>query len=162
MTHAPISEDGVPFAVFALERLMFIRALEKACWDLSVGRSRRSSVRFIFALARRLCRWAHVPPCRPVGLGQDHRDLPRSRMGPRGGLSPASDLGEICHRQSGINGGWALPRGARRSGLHQRLRGRWWHRIPCRGMKKSGHGREKGFEALYELAAMKTLAVKHG
>ncbi|WP_315771350.1 MULTISPECIES: aldehyde dehydrogenase family protein [unclassified Bradyrhizobium] len=34
--------------------------------------------------------------------------------------------------------------------------------LPFGGMKKSGHGREKGFEALYELAAMKTLIVKHG
>ncbi|MGB8609121.1 aldehyde dehydrogenase family protein, partial [Bradyrhizobium sp.] len=34
--------------------------------------------------------------------------------------------------------------------------------LPFGGMKKSGHGREKGFEALYELAAMKTLVIKHG
>ncbi|MGY4303282.1 aldehyde dehydrogenase (NAD+) [Bradyrhizobium sp. USDA 4369] len=34
--------------------------------------------------------------------------------------------------------------------------------LPFGGMKRSGHGREKGFEALYELAAMKTLIVKHG
>jgi aldehyde dehydrogenase (NAD+) len=34
--------------------------------------------------------------------------------------------------------------------------------LPFGGMKKSGQGREKGFEALYELAAMKTLVVKHG
>lgn len=34
--------------------------------------------------------------------------------------------------------------------------------LPFGGMKKSGHGREKGFAALYEFAAMKTLVVKHG
>jgi aldehyde dehydrogenase (NAD+) len=34
--------------------------------------------------------------------------------------------------------------------------------LPFGGMKKSGHGREKGFEALYEMAAMKTLVIKHG
>lgn len=34
--------------------------------------------------------------------------------------------------------------------------------LPFGGMKKSGHGREKGFEALYEFGAMKTLVVKHG
>ncbi|GLH79791.1 aldehyde dehydrogenase [Bradyrhizobium sp. SSBR45G] len=34
--------------------------------------------------------------------------------------------------------------------------------LPFGGMKKSGHGREKGFEALYEFGAMKTLIVKHG
>jgi hypothetical protein len=36
-TRAPISEDDVPFALFALERMMFIRAFDKACWDLSAG-----------------------------------------------------------------------------------------------------------------------------
>ena len=30
------------------------------------------------------------------------------------------------------------------------------------GMKKSGHGREKGFEALYEFGVLKTLVIKHG
>ena len=34
--------------------------------------------------------------------------------------------------------------------------------LPFGGMKKSGHGREKGFEALYDLSAMKTLVVRHG
>ncbi len=34
--------------------------------------------------------------------------------------------------------------------------------LPFGGMKKSGHGREKGFEALYDLAEMKTLVIKHG
>jgi len=33
--------------------------------------------------------------------------------------------------------------------------------LPFGGMKKSGHGREKGFEALYEFGAMKTLIIKH-
>lgn len=34
--------------------------------------------------------------------------------------------------------------------------------LPFGGMKGSGHGREKGFAALYGFAAMKTVAVKHG
>jgi aldehyde dehydrogenase (NAD+) len=33
--------------------------------------------------------------------------------------------------------------------------------LPFGGMKKSGHGREKGFEALYEFGALKTLVVRH-
>jgi aldehyde dehydrogenase (NAD+) len=34
--------------------------------------------------------------------------------------------------------------------------------LPFGGMKGSGHGREKGFAALYGFAALKTVAVKHG
>lgn len=34
--------------------------------------------------------------------------------------------------------------------------------LPFGGVKASGHGREKGFEALYGFATMKTVAIKHG
>ena len=34
--------------------------------------------------------------------------------------------------------------------------------LPFGGVKKSGHGREKGFEALYGFAALKTVSVYHG
>ena len=33
--------------------------------------------------------------------------------------------------------------------------------LPFGGMKKSGHGREKGFEAMYEFSTLKTLIIKH-
>ncbi|MDH3663572.1 MAG: aldehyde dehydrogenase family protein [Alphaproteobacteria bacterium] len=33
--------------------------------------------------------------------------------------------------------------------------------LPFGGMKKSGHGREKGFQALYDFSAVRTLVVKH-
>lgn len=33
--------------------------------------------------------------------------------------------------------------------------------LPFGGMKKSGHGREKGFEALYEFSTLRTLIIKH-
>ncbi|HXV30246.1 MAG TPA: aldehyde dehydrogenase family protein, partial [Sinorhizobium sp.] len=34
--------------------------------------------------------------------------------------------------------------------------------LPFGGMKGSGHGREKGFEALYGFSAVKTVAIRHG
>jgi aldehyde dehydrogenase (NAD+) len=33
--------------------------------------------------------------------------------------------------------------------------------LPFGGVKHSGHGREKGFEALYGFSALKTVAIKH-
>lgn len=33
--------------------------------------------------------------------------------------------------------------------------------LPFGGMKKSGHGREKGFEALYDMSTLRTLVFKH-
>ena len=34
--------------------------------------------------------------------------------------------------------------------------------MPFGGVKSSGHGREKGFEALYGFSVTKTIAFKHG
>jgi len=94
MTRSTISEDDIPFALFALERMMFIRAFEKARWDLSAGGT-AGDHRFDLSL-----RWprgrAGGRRCRLVGSGQGHRDLPRPRMGSRGGpfagLSSRRDL----------------------------------------------------------------------
>jgi aldehyde dehydrogenase (NAD+) len=34
--------------------------------------------------------------------------------------------------------------------------------LPFGGVKHSGHGREKGFEALYGFTSLKTVVFKHG
>ena len=34
--------------------------------------------------------------------------------------------------------------------------------LPFGGVKSSGYGREKGFEALYGFTTLKTVAIKHG
>ena len=34
--------------------------------------------------------------------------------------------------------------------------------LPFGGVKHSGHGREKGFEALYAFTTLKTVAIRHG
>lgn len=34
--------------------------------------------------------------------------------------------------------------------------------LPFGGIRKSGHGREKGFEALYEFSTIKTIVNHHG
>ncbi len=34
--------------------------------------------------------------------------------------------------------------------------------LPFGGFKRSGHGREKGFEALYDMSATKTIVFNHG
>jgi len=33
--------------------------------------------------------------------------------------------------------------------------------LPFGGLKRSGHGREKGFEALYHMSATKTVVFRH-
>jgi aldehyde dehydrogenase (NAD+) len=56
-------------------------------------------------------------------------------------LAKALEAGQVFINNYGAGGGVELPFG---------------------GVKHSGHGREKGFEALYHFSALKTVAVRHG
>ncbi len=50
-----------------------------------------------------------------------------------------------------------------RAGVRQQLRRRRRHRAALRRRQgQSGHGREKGFEALYGFSTLKTVAIHHG
>ena len=98
MTRSTISEDDIPFGLFALERMMFIRAFEKACWDLSAG----AEPAIIGSI--HLCAGQEAVS---VGAGAALSDPDKVIATYRGhgwaleaGLSPAV-LGEICDRQSG-------------------------------------------------------------
>jgi len=105
MTYAPISENDVPFALLALERMMFIRAFEKACWDLSAG----AQPAIIGSI--HLCAGQEAVPVGACAALADSDKIIATYRGHgwalESGLSPASVLGEICLRQSGINGGRA-------------------------------------------------------
>ena len=63
------------------------------------------------------------------------------RSGSRQGLRPSRRAGQVFVNGYGAGGGIELPFG---------------------GFKKSGHGREKGFEALYDMSATKTIVFNHG
>ncbi|MBI5265553.1 MAG: aldehyde dehydrogenase family protein [Bradyrhizobium sp.] len=79
-----------------------------------------------------------ISNCTPYGLvaGVWTADLGRSMR-----LSRKIQVGQVFVNNYGAGGGIELPFG---------------------GMKGSGHGREKGFEALYGFGALKTVTIRHG
>ena len=86
----------------------------------------------------------------------------------RGRRDPASPTAPITASSPASGRGRRPPDAARpalqgRPGLRQLLRRRRRHRTALRRRQgKSGHGREKGFEALYEFSTTKTVAISHG
>jgi aldehyde dehydrogenase (NAD+) len=73
------------------------------------------------------------------GLRPGGRRLDARRQ-PRAALARKLQCGQVFINNYGAGGGIELPFG---------------------GVKHSGHGREKGFEALYGFSTLKTVAIKH-
>ena len=79
-----------------------------------------------------------IANCTPYGLAAG---VWTSNLGRSMRLSRKIQSGQVFVNNYGAGGGVELPFG---------------------GMKGSGHGREKGFEALYAFGALKTVTIKHG
>ena len=77
----------------------------------------------------------HLAKWRAGGRARSHSQLDEMRM------AKALKGGQVFINNYGAGGGVELPFG---------------------GVGASGHGREKGFEALYGFSQLKTVAAKHG
>jgi 2-oxoisovalerate dehydrogenase E1 component len=105
MNFKPIPNDQIPFALDALRRMMFIRAFEQRCWDLSISKTP------LIAGSVHLCAGQEAIP---VGACAALTAVDRVIATYRGhgwaleaGLDAESVFAEICHRESGVNGGRA-------------------------------------------------------
>lgn len=100
---APVSPNDASFALSALRRMMFVRAFERACWDLS------STNPPVIAGSLHLCAGQEAIP---VGACAALTDVDRIIATYRGhgwalesGLDVETVLAEVCQRAAGVNGG---------------------------------------------------------
>ncbi|WP_212525181.1 aldehyde dehydrogenase family protein [Actibacterium sp. MT2.3-13A] len=118
----------------------------------------------------------YVAPALLAGLSPDHRLARDEIFGPVQALIPFEDEEEAVAIANGTDYGlvaaiWSRD-GARQMRLARRLRAGQVFvnnygagggvELPFGGVGKSGHGREKGFEALYGFSVLKTVAARHG
>ena len=118
----------------------------------------------------------YVAPTLLAGVGPDHRLAQDEIFGPVQAVIPFDTEEEAVAIANGTAYGlvasvWS-ENGARQMRLAKRLRAGQVFlnnygagggvELPFGGTGKSGHGREKGFEALYGFSALKTVAAHHG
>lgn len=118
----------------------------------------------------------YVAPTLLAGPGPDHPLAQDEIFGPAQVVIPFADEDEAVAIANGTPYGlvasvWSQS-GARQMRLAKRLRAGQVFlnnygagggvELPFGGVGKSGHGREKGFEALYGFSSLKTVAARHG
>ena len=118
----------------------------------------------------------YFAPALIAGVDPGHRLAQEEIFGPVQVVIPFADEDEAVAIANGVNYGlvagvWTRD-GARQLRLARRLQAGQVFinnygagggvELPFGGVKQSGHGREKGFEALYGFTTLKTVAVKHG
>ena len=118
----------------------------------------------------------YVPPTLVAGVNPAHRIAQEEIFGPVQAVIPFEGDDEGLAIANGtpyglVAGVWTRD-GARALRMARRLRcGQVFVNnygagggieLPFGGVKHSGHGREKGFEALYGFSTLKTIAIRHG
>jgi len=98
-----VSANDAPFAMAALRRMMFLRAFERVCWDLSIATPP------IVAGSVHLCAGQEaIPVGACAALGDPDRIIATYRGHGwvlESGLDAEAVLAEVCQREAGINGG---------------------------------------------------------
>jgi aldehyde dehydrogenase (NAD+) len=117
----------------------------------------------------------YVPPTLVTGAGPQHRVAQEEIFGPVQVVIPFEGEAEALAIANGtayglVAGVWTRD-GARQLRMARRLHAGQVFinnygagggiELPFGGVKHSGHGREKGFEALYGFSTVKTIAIKH-